>query len=134
MASRICFSLLCEKMGFGVIFLFFRHFWGTIHFGPRAIFYSSANFSHFWISACFPFYTRRPDSQHNSGEKQRRNNQAQGCTEQDRDTSREQYVEAIGHRLSPRVEGSRQNSIAPNDQQRDEDGHCTLDCHPNRNH
>ena len=37
------------------------------HFGPRAIFYFLANFSHFWISARFPFYARRPDSQSNQG-------------------------------------------------------------------
>ena len=50
-----------EKMGFGVIFLFFGHFFAISGQGPFSIFWPIL--SHFWISACFPFYTRRPDSQ-----------------------------------------------------------------------
>ena len=46
-----------EKMEFGVVFYFFTIFGPFFpHFGPRAIFYFSANFFlHFWISAHFPF-------------------------------------------------------------------------------
>ena len=55
-----------RKMGFGVISIFppfLGHFFFP-HFGPRAIFYFLANFfSHFRISARFPLYTRRRDSQ-----------------------------------------------------------------------
>ena len=46
-------------------FPFFRHFWAiffpTSGRWPFSIFWPI--FSHFWISARFPFYTRRPDSQ-----------------------------------------------------------------------
>ena len=55
-----------EKMGFGVIFPFFRHF-GAIFSPFRAeghflYIFLAPIFSHFWISARFPFYTRRPDT------------------------------------------------------------------------
>ena len=44
-----------EKMGFGVIFLFIRHFWAIFpYFGPTAIFYFLANF--------FPFLDFGPFS------------------------------------------------------------------------
>ena len=54
-----------EKMGSGVIFLFFRHSWAI--FSPfraegHSLFFGQF-FSHFWISARFPFYARQPDSQ-----------------------------------------------------------------------
>ena len=51
------------KMGFGVIFLFFRHFWAIFPIsghGPFSIF--QLIFSHFRPSARFPFYARRPDT------------------------------------------------------------------------
>ena len=56
-----------EKMEFGVIFSFFRHFWAV--FSPIS---GRGPFSIFWPIFCpfldfgparFPFYTRRPDSQ-----------------------------------------------------------------------
>ena len=58
-----------EQMGFGVIFLFFLpclgHFFPISGRGPFSFFWPI--FSHFWISARLPFYTRRPDSQHRGG-------------------------------------------------------------------
>ena len=53
-----------EKMGFGVIFLFFRNFWAIFcPFRAEGHFLFFGQFFHFWILARFPFYTRRPDSQ-----------------------------------------------------------------------
>ena len=57
-----------RKNGIWGHFSIFSPFWG--HFfpisgrGPFSIFWPI--FSHFWISARFPFHTRRPDSQHNT--------------------------------------------------------------------
>ena len=52
-----------KKWDLGPFFYFFAIF-GLFfpHFGPMAIFYFLPILSPFWISARFPFYTRRPDS------------------------------------------------------------------------
>ena len=46
--------------------LFFHHFWAifALFRAEGNFFFVGPIFSHFWISARFPFYTRRPDSQH----------------------------------------------------------------------
>ena len=56
---------MAKKWDLGSFSIFFGHFW-AIFFpisgrGPFSIF--QPIFSHFWISARFPFYTRQPDSQ-----------------------------------------------------------------------
>ena len=46
---------------FSIFSPFLGHFYPISGRGPFSIFWPI--FSHFWISARFPFYTRRPDSQ-----------------------------------------------------------------------
>ena len=62
---------MSKKSDLGSFFYFFLPFLG--HFfpisgrGPFSFFLFFANCSHFWNSARFPFYTRRPDSQNMNG-------------------------------------------------------------------